>query len=156
VLLMGQPRIFFSMSKDGLLPPVFSKLHPRFHTPYKTTIVTGVLVAIVSAIAPIHLLGELVSIGTLSAFVIVCAGVLVLRKTEPDLPRPFRTPGVPVVPVLGILFCLYLMAGLPLDTWLRLVVWLAIGLAIYFAYGRKHSRLGKLAKAPEAEAAPPG
>lgn len=141
VLLLGQPRIFFSMSKDGLLPPLFAKLHPRFRTPYLTTIFTGALVALVAALAPINLLGELVSIGTLSAFVIVCASVLVLRKRDPKQARPFRTPWVPAVPILGILFCLYLMAGLPLDTWLRLIIWLAIGLAIYFGYGRAHSKL---------------
>jgi APA family basic amino acid/polyamine antiporter len=143
VLLLGQPRIFFTMSKDGLLPPAFSKLHPRFKTPHKTTIVTGVVVATVAALFPIGVLGELVSIGTLSAFVIVCAGVLVLRRRGPDLPRPFRTPFVPAVPILGIVSCLALMASLPLDTWLRLVIWLAIGLAIYFLYGRHHSVLGR-------------
>ncbi len=148
VLLMGQPRVFFSMSKDGLLPPVFSHLHPRFGTPHVTTIVTGVVVALVAAVVPIHLLGELVSIGTLSAFVIVCAGVIVLRYRHPELPRPFRTPGVPVVPLLGIAFCLYLMYSLPLDTWLRLVVWLVIGIAIYLAYGVRHSKLARVETAP--------
>jgi basic amino acid/polyamine antiporter, APA family len=141
VLLLGQPRIFYTMSKDGLLPPLFAKIHKRFGTPHKTTIITGAVVAAVAAIAPIGILGELVSIGTLSAFIVVCAGVLVLRYRRPDLPRPFRTPGVPVVPILGIVFCLYLMAGLPLDTWLRLAIWLVIGLAIYFGYGIKHSVL---------------
>ncbi len=145
VLLLGQPRIFFTMSKDGLLPPSFSKLHPKFRTPATTTIVTGAVVAVVAALTPIGLLGELVSIGTLSAFVVVCAGVLVLRYREPNLHRPFRTPGVPAVPIFGILFCLYLMFGLPLDTWIRLVVWLAIGMAIYFLYGRHHSVLGRAA-----------
>jgi APA family basic amino acid/polyamine antiporter len=145
VLLMGQPRIFYTMSKDGLLPPVFSALHPRFKTPHKTTILTGAVVALVAAVAPIGLLGELVSIGTLSAFIIVCAGVLVLRRRQPNLPRPFRTPFVPLTPILGIGFCLYLMIGLPLDTWLRLAIWLAIGLAIYFLYGIKHSVLRKAA-----------
>jgi APA family basic amino acid/polyamine antiporter len=143
VLLLGQPRIFFSMSKDGLLPRAFSTLHPRFRTPHKTTIVTGVIVAVVAALFPISVLGELVSIGTLSAFVIVCAGVLVLRRRHPELERPFRTPLVPLVPILGIVSCLALMASLPLDTWIRLVVWLAIGMAIYFLYGRKHSVLAK-------------
>ena len=141
VLLLGQPRIFFSMSRDGLLPRFFSALHPRFRTPYKTTLVTGLVVAIVAAIAPMSVLGELVSIGTLSAFMIVCASVIVLRKRRPELHRPFRTPWVPVVPLLGIAFCLYLMAGLPLDTWARLIVWLGLGFAVYFFYGRKHSVL---------------
>jgi APA family basic amino acid/polyamine antiporter len=138
VLLLGQPRIFYTMSKDGLLPKMFAELHPRFRTPYKTTILTGAAVALVAALAPIGILGELVSIGTLSAFIIVCAGVLVLRYRSPELKRPFRTPGVPVVPVLGIVFCLYLMAGLPLDTWLRLTIWLGLGLVIYFGYGIRH------------------
>jgi len=141
VLLMGQPRIFYTMSKDGLLPAAFAQLHPKFRTPYKTTILTGIVVAIVAGLAPISILGELVSIGTLSAFIIVCAGVLVLRYRQPELHRPFRTPGVPVVPILGIVFCLYLMSGLPRDTWLRLAIWLALGLAIYFGYGARRSRV---------------
>jgi APA family basic amino acid/polyamine antiporter len=142
VMLMGQPRIFFSMSRDGLLPATFGRVHPRFQTPYITTIVTGVVAAIVSGFFPIGLLGELVSIGTLFAFVIVSAGVIVLRYKRPELERPFRTPLVPVVPALGILVCGYLMYGLPPDTWIRLLVWLAIGLVIYFTYGKSHSRLG--------------
>ncbi|MEP6692131.1 MAG: amino acid permease [Gemmatimonadaceae bacterium] len=141
VMLMGQPRIFFSMSKDGLLPAVFSKVHPRFQTPYVTTILTGVVAAIPAALLPIDELGELVSIGTLLAFVIVCLGILVLRYKRPELVRPFRTPLVPVVPILGAGICLYLMAALPGATWKRLIIWMAIGLVIYFAYGRSHSRV---------------
>ncbi|MBK0403950.1 amino acid permease [Adhaeribacter sp. BT258] len=143
VMLMGQPRIFYAMSRDGLLPPVFGKIHPRFHTPHITTIVTGVIAATVAGIFPIGLLGELVSIGTLLAFVIVCGGILMLRKTNPNIPRPFKTPFVPVVPILGILICGYMMINLPWDTWLRLIVWMALGIAIYFLYGRKHSKLRK-------------
>jgi APA family basic amino acid/polyamine antiporter len=145
VMLMGQPRIFYSMSRDGLLPAVFGKVHPRFRTPYVTTIVTGTVAALVAGFFPIGLLGELVSIGTLLAFVIVCAGIIVLRRTRPDIPRPFRTPLVPLVPILGILICFGMMAFLPLDTWYRLLVWMAIGIVIYFAYGKKHSRLNTAA-----------
>jgi APA family basic amino acid/polyamine antiporter len=136
VNMLAQSRIFYSMSRDGLLPPLFAKLHTRFRTPHVTTIITGVLVAIASGLFPITVLGLLVSMGTLLAFAIVCAGVLILRKTAPDTPRPFRTPGMPWVPIIGALICLYLMTGLPLPTWIRLFVWLAIGLAIYFGYGR--------------------
>lgn len=143
VMLMGQPRIFFSMARDGLLPGVFGKVHPRFNTPYVTTILTGSVAVVVAGIFDVGTLGELVSIGTLLAFVIVCAGVIVLRYRSPNLERPFRTPFVPLVPLLGILVCGYMMTALPLATWGRLVVWLAIGLVIYFTYGKSHSKLGR-------------
>ena len=143
VMLMGQPRIFYAMARDGLLPPVFGKVHPRFRTPYITTILTGVVAGVIAGLFPIGLLGELVSIGTLLAFVIVCAGILVLRYTSPNLARPFRTPFVPLVPILGILICGYMMYSLPWPTWERLLVWMAIGLAIYFLYSRKHSKLAR-------------
>jgi APA family basic amino acid/polyamine antiporter len=139
VNMLAQSRIFYSMSRDGLLPPIFSRLHPRFRTPHVTTIITGILIAIAAGLFPITVLGLLVSMGTLLAFAIVCTGVLILRKTAPDTLRPFRTPGMPWVPVVGTLICLYLMSGLPLPTWVRLFVWLAIGLAIYFSYGRFHA-----------------
>ena len=143
VMLMGQPRIFYSMSRDGLLPPVFGKVHPKFQTPYVTTILTGTVAAIVAGFFPIGLLGELVSIGTLLAFVIVCAGIIVLRYKQPNLERPFRTPLVPLVPILGILSCGALMAGLPKDTWIRLIVWMLLGFLIYVFYGKSHSRIGR-------------
>jgi len=142
VMLMGQPRIFFSMSRDGLLPAIFGKVHPKFQTPYVTTIVTGIVAAAVAGFFPIALLGELVSIGTLLAFVIVCVGVMVLRYARPNIPRPFRTPLVPLVPILGILICGYMMSSLPGDTWIRLIVWMLAGLAIYFLYGMRNSRVG--------------
>ncbi len=146
VMLLGQPRIFYTMSKDGLLPPVFSAVHPKFRTPWLASAVTGALAMAFAGLLPIGLLGELVSIGTLLAFAIVCAGVLVLRYTDPERPRPFRTPLVPIVPVLGILACVYLMLGLPVDTWARLIIWMALGLAIYFLYGRRHSKVGLTAR----------
>ncbi len=141
VMIMAQPRIFYAMARDGLLPQALGKIHPRYQTPYVATILTGVVAAVFAGLFPIGLLGELVSIGTLFAFVIVCAGVLLLRRQDPTMLRGFKTPLVPWVPSLGILTCGYLMYGLGTETWLRLMVWMAIGLAIYFLYGRKHSRL---------------
>ncbi len=144
VQLMGQPRIFYTMAKDGLLPAAAARVHPKHGTPHVTTIATGILVAIAASLLPIGIVGELVSIGTLFAFIIVCGGVLVLRYTRPDIPRPFKTPLVPFVPVMGILSCLYLMSGLPKDTWVRLLVWMGLGLVIYFTYGIRKSKLRRL------------
>jgi APA family basic amino acid/polyamine antiporter len=141
VMMLGQPRIFYTMSKDGLLPPVFSAVHPKFRTPWLATILTGAIAMLVAGLFPIGLLGELVSIGTLLAFAIVCAGVFVLRFTDPEIPRPFRTPAFWLVSPLGVFFCGWLMYGLPRDTWARLIVWMAIGLVIYFSYGRRHSKV---------------
>lgn len=139
--LMGQSRIFYTMSKDGLLPPWASAIHPRFKTPWISTLVVGTFIAIFAGLLPISILGDLVSIGTLLAFIIVCIGVWILRKQRPEMRRPFKTPLVPFVPLAGIVISLFLMLSLPLDTWARLVVWLFIGLIIYFGYSRKHSRV---------------
>jgi APA family basic amino acid/polyamine antiporter len=140
VLLLGQSRIFYAMSKDGMIPPLFSQVHKRFRTPWKGTVVTGIFAAILTGLLPLDILGELVSIGTLLAFVIVCAGVMVLRVTKPRAVRPFRTPFVWVAAPLGIIMCGGMMSWLPLDTWLRLVGWTIIGLIIYFAYGIRHAK----------------
>jgi len=141
VMLMGQSRVFFSMSRDGLLPEWAGRVHPRFRTPWISSIVVGFFVAIIAGVLPIGVLSQLTSIGTLLAFVIVCAGVWALRVKRPELHRPFKTPLVPLVPILGISISLGLMFSLPWSTWLRLILWLIAGMAIYFGYGRSHSRL---------------
>jgi APA family basic amino acid/polyamine antiporter len=145
VQLLGQSRIFFSMSRDGLLPKMFSRVHPRFRTPHLSTMVTGSVMAVAAGFLPLTTLGELVSMGTLLAFVLVCLGIIILRRTAPDLPRPFRTPWVPLVPILGALACLVQMLALPITTWVRLVVWLALGLMLYFSYGVRRSALRRQA-----------
>jgi basic amino acid/polyamine antiporter, APA family len=141
VQLLGQSRVFYSMSRDGLLPPFVRRIHPRFRTPYITSVATGIAVAIPAAILPVRDAAKLVSIGTLMAFVIVCTGILVLRIREPNLPRPFKTPFVWFVAPAGALSALYLMFHLDIETWVRLLIWFTIGLAIYFMYSRTHSRL---------------
>ncbi|MEO6829323.1 MAG: amino acid permease [Acidobacteriaceae bacterium] len=141
VMLLGQSRVFYSMSKDGLLPKMFSAIHPKFRTPWISSLTVGLVVAVFSSLIPLAELGEMCSIGTLLAFIIVCAGVWVLRKRSPDLERPFRAPWMPLTPILGIFFALLMMASLPLVTWIRLFVWLAVGLVIYFTYSRHHSRV---------------
>jgi basic amino acid/polyamine antiporter, APA family len=149
VMLLGQSRVFYSMSRDGLLWPWASKIHPRFRTPYLSSIVVGLFVAILAMLVPLSVLDEMTSVGTLLAFVLVSAGVLVMRRSHPDLNRPFRCPMVPLVPILAILFSTLLIVGLSPMTQLRLVVWLIIGLAIYFGYGRKHSKVQRLRTMPQ-------
>jgi APA family basic amino acid/polyamine antiporter len=141
VMMLGQSRVFYSMAKDGLLWKWAGEVHPRFRTPWKSTIIVGLFCAFFAALVPIGILGELVSIGTLLAFVIVCTGVMILRSRHPQMPRPFKTPWVPFTPIMGILAALYLMASLPIDTWLRLIIWLVIGMVVYFTYSLKHSRV---------------
>jgi APA family basic amino acid/polyamine antiporter len=149
VQLLAQTRIFYSMSRDGLLPPLFGVVHPRFRTPYLSTIATGSIIAVAAGLLPIGVLGQLVSIGTLLAFVLVCIGVVMLRRTAPDLPRPFKTPWVPAVPILGAVICLAQMVGLPWETWLRLLLWLVTGLVIYFAYSRRRAYALRFARLHE-------
>ncbi|MEV5885758.1 amino acid permease [Streptomyces sp. NPDC052020] len=143
ILLLGQTRVFFAMSRDGLLPRFFSRVHPRFRTPHRPTILLGVIIAIVAGFTSLSELAELVNIGTLFAFVIVAVSVLILRRTRPDLHRAFRTPWVPVLPVVSVCASLWLMLNLPAETWVRFGVWMAIGVVVYFLYGRSHSRLGR-------------
>ncbi len=139
VQMIGQTRIFYSMSRDGLLPAVFGRVHPRFRTPHVSTLVTGTVCALVAGFTPINVLSELVSMGTLLAFVLVCIGIVVLRKTNPDTPRPFRTPGLPWVAIAGAAICLLQMVALPWPTWERLIIWLVIGMVIYVVYSKKHA-----------------
>ncbi|SDH58106.1 basic amino acid/polyamine antiporter, APA family [Pedobacter terrae] len=141
VMLMGQSRVFYTMSKDGLLPKFFSSIHSKFRTPFKTNIFFMFFVSIFAGFVPVTDLGHMVSIGTLFAFSLVCIGVMLLRKTDPDRPRPFKTPLVPFVPIMGIIVCVYLMSSLPLEAWIRLAIWMALGIAIYFFYGKGNSVL---------------
>jgi len=138
---LGQSRVFYSMSKDGLLPKLFSQLHPVYRTPAKSNILLLIVVGAFSALVPARVAGEMTSIGTLLAFILVCVGILVMRKTMPHIPRAFKTPFVPLVPVLGIITCLFMMAFLPADTWIRLLIWMIVGLDVYIIYGFKNSRL---------------
>lgn len=149
VLLYGQSRLFFAMSRDQLLPSSICTVHPKFKTPALITIITGSIAAILAALTPIDIIAELANIGTLFAFVLVSAGIMILRKTRPELKRVFKCPGVPIIPILSILFCLYLMISLPILTWIRFLTWLIIGLIIYFVYGKFHSKLNIIEKTKE-------
>lgn len=143
VMLLGQSRVFYSMSQDGLLPKLFSEVHPKFKTPYKSNLLFMLFVSLFAAFVPANVVGEMVSIGTLFAFVLVCIGIWVLRVKQPDAPRTFKVPLVPLVPILGVATCLFMMVFLPGDTWLRLFAWMAIGVVIYFVYSRHRSVLGR-------------
>jgi APA family basic amino acid/polyamine antiporter len=153
ILMLGQSRVLFAMSRDHLLPPGLARVHPKFGTPYKITIFTGVAVAILAAVVPLEELANLVNIGTLFAFVLVSIGVIVLRRTRPELPRAFRVPLMPVLPILSAAACLYLMLNLPGDTWLRFFVWMALGVVIYIWYGRRRSRFNTPGAREDAAAA---
>jgi basic amino acid/polyamine antiporter, APA family len=148
VMLLGQSRVFFSMSHDGLLPKIFSDVHPKFRTPWRCNLLLMAFVGLFAAFAPIAVVGNMTSIGTLFAFVLVCGGIVVMRRTHPQVPRAFRTPLVPLVPILGIIANAALMLGLGVDNWLRLVIWLVIGLIVYFSYSRHHSRVRVIAENP--------
>jgi len=143
ILILGQSRVAFAMSRDNLLPLWFSRVHPRFRTPHRITIITGIIAAALAFFLPLTTLGELVNIGTLAAFVLVSIGVIILRRTRPDLPRSFKVPGYPVVPILAALACLFVMGFLTIGTWLRFLAWMALGLIWYFGYSRTHSRLAR-------------
>lgn len=143
VMLMGQSRVFYSMSKDGLLPEFFSSIHHKFRTPWKTNLFFMIFVSLFAGFVPVTELGHMVSIGTLFAFSLVCIGIIILRKTDPDRPRPFRAPLVPAVPILGVIVCCYLMYSLPWEAWVRLAAWMLLGVAIYFIYGKRHSHVRK-------------
>jgi APA family basic amino acid/polyamine antiporter len=151
-MLLGQSRVFYAMSRDGLLPGIFSRIHPRFRTPFVPTLLTGVVVAIPAALFPIAALGHMVNIGTLMAYAIVCASVIVLRKRRPDIKRSFKVPGYPWVPLLGIVSSIGLACFLPVETWERLGLWMALGMVIYGFYGRKHSKVRALNRAAQTAA----
>ncbi|MGW0700656.1 amino acid permease [Streptomyces sp. NPDC002867] len=144
ILLLGQTRVFFAMSRDGLLPRFFSITHPKYRTPYRATLLLGVVIAVIAGFTSLENLAELVNIGTLFAFVVVALGVIILRRTRPDLHRAFRTPWVPLIPILSIAASLWLMLNLPTETWIRFGIWMAVGIVVYFVYGRSRSRLGRL------------
>jgi APA family basic amino acid/polyamine antiporter len=153
ILMLGQSRVLFAMSRDHLLPPRFAKVHPKYGTPYKITIITGVFVAVLAAVVPLEELANLVNIGTLFAFVLVSVGVWVLRRTRPELPRAFRVPMINVLPWVSAAACLWLMLNLPGETWLRFFVWMVIGVAVYFLYGRRRSRFNTPGDREDAAAA---
>jgi APA family basic amino acid/polyamine antiporter len=153
ILLLGQSRVLFAMSRDRLLPKGLATVHPKYGTPYKITLITGGIVALLAGFIPLSTLAELVNIGTLFAFVLVSIGVIILRRTRPDLERSFRVPGVPVLPILSVLACFYLMLNLPGETWIRFGVWMVLGIAVYFGYGRSHSRFNTPGEREDAAAA---
>ena len=148
--MLGQSRVLFAMSRDRLLPGWLSSVHPRFGTPWRISLITGVVVALIATFVPLETLADMVNIGTLFAFVLVSLGVIVLRRSQPDLERAFRTPAVPLVPILAVLSCVFLMLNLGTLTWWRFVVWMALGLVVYFFYGYRHSRLASGQQRPAA------